>query len=69
VETFVIRMWIPAGGSPLEEGDGPVRGFVDHVASGRSTAFKGSDEMVALLLAALRSRTGQSATGKEAERG
>jgi hypothetical protein len=55
METFVIRVWLPATSAP-EAGTGLIRlhGVVEHVASGRSGAFRGLDELEALVLSAVR---------------
>ncbi len=50
METFVVRVWLPAdgraGGDALD-----LTGFVDHVGSGSSGIFHGSEELFALICA------------------
>jgi hypothetical protein len=53
VETFVLRVWIPAEiNEPVAQPVG-LRGFVEHVGSGRSDPFRGGDELLALVAAAV----------------
>ena len=54
METFVIRVWLP-GQSDREPAVGLTRlhGMVEHVGTGRSSAFTGLDELEALLLSAV----------------
>jgi hypothetical protein len=67
METFVVRVWLPSENEP---GNGSslmtVRGFLEHVASGKSSAFAGTAELEALILSALHSaariETASSAT-------
>ena len=46
METFVVRMWVPAEAEP---GQDALRGVVEHVASGRKLAFEGGRELLAFL--------------------
>lgn len=49
VDTFVVRVWTPA---EPEEGDGfesELQGVVEHVASGNSSQFTRTDELVEFL--------------------
>ena len=58
METFVLRVWTPAeSNEPVVQGYG-LRGFVEHVGSGRSDPFRGGDELLALVVAATGSRAG-----------
>lgn len=59
VETFVVRIWVPAGGGD-ELSAGALRGVLEHVASASSSTFAGGDELVDLLLGQLASRAGTS---------
>jgi hypothetical protein len=47
VDTFVIRLWIPADHA-ADTGDSP-RGVARHVGTGRAAAFRDGDELIALL--------------------
>ena len=55
----MIRIWLP-GPSTAETDDAAgaslvrLHGFVEHVGAGRSSAFRGLDELEALLLSAVR---------------
>jgi hypothetical protein len=48
VETFVINIWTPA-----EHDDDPqryrLRGFVQHIGSGKRDAFRGAGELLAFI--------------------
>ena len=45
METFVVRVWVPAEGvAPA-----PMRGTVQHVTTGETTPFTDEDELVSLL--------------------
>jgi hypothetical protein len=48
VETFVIRIWTPAEHDGDPQGYG-LRGFVEHVGSGKREAFRGAGELLAFL--------------------
>ncbi len=48
METFVVRVWVPAEGEETEE-PARMRGSVNHVGSGSSDPFRGIDELLALL--------------------
>lgn len=52
VETFVVRIWVPAGGGD-ELSAGALRGVVEHVTSASSSTFAGGDELLDLLLGRL----------------
>lgn len=49
METYVVQLWI--SGREDEPGRGDLRGFVEHVPSGRRTPFRDSDELLAFLQA------------------
>jgi hypothetical protein len=54
METFVIRVWSPASpGTPPIPGLRRPHGLIEHVASGRSSTFRGLDELAALILTQL----------------
>jgi hypothetical protein len=60
METFVVRVWLPSQVGPTEaSGLTTLRGVLEHVASGKSSAFAGTIELEGLILAALRAK-GQS---------
>jgi hypothetical protein len=62
MDTFVVRLWTAAvQGAGV---DRPLRGFVDHVRSGRSVAFQGGGELVAAILAC----AGEMRTNRHADR-
>jgi hypothetical protein len=44
VETFVVRVFVAAEGEPV-----PLRGVVEHVASGSREAFESVERLIALL--------------------
>ena len=52
METFVVRIWQAAapGEGRAARGLRRLHGVVEHVASGRSSAFRGLDELGALIL-------------------
>jgi hypothetical protein len=57
VETFVIRVWTPAGHLAEAESD-RLRGIAEHIGSGEHDAFRDTDELLAFL--AKRLHTGVS---------
>jgi hypothetical protein len=57
METFVVRIWVPAGGGD-ELGAGALRGVVEHVTTASTATFAGSDELLALLVGQLAGRAG-----------
>jgi len=64
METFVLRIWIPVEFKEPEVG---LRGFVEHVGSGRSDPFRGGDELLALVATAVDSRArgeGEASKGR-----
>jgi hypothetical protein len=46
METFIVRVWVPP--SP-PEGEGVLRGVVEHLGSGQKTTFVDDDELLAFL--------------------
>ena len=65
METFVVRVWLPAK-APSDAEPELVRlhGLVEHVGTGRSSAFQGLDELEALLLSTVRrSRSAEGPVG------
>jgi hypothetical protein len=63
METFVLRVWIPAEvNEPVAQPLG-LRGFVEHVGSGRSDPFRGGDELLELVIAAISSHAGEEGGG------
>jgi hypothetical protein len=46
VQTFLVRVWTPAGG---EEAPSDLRGFVEHVGTGRREAFLSDRDAVAFI--------------------
>ncbi len=48
MQTFVVRLWKP-GSEPSDLPRGPLRGVVEELASGRSTAFAHDRELLAFL--------------------
>lgn len=55
METFVVRVWLPAQASSDREPElVRLHGLVEHVGTGRSSAFQGLDELEALLLSTAR---------------
>lgn len=46
VDTFLVRIWVAADGTPGEQG---LRGVVRHVASGVETRVRNDKEMLAAL--------------------
>jgi len=57
VETFVVRVWLPAEDDTRATAE--MRGFVNHVGSGGSNPFRGIDELLALLRSGIGTRTPQ----------
>jgi hypothetical protein len=55
VETFVIRVWVPAACQEDSE-QFLLRGLVEHIASGRKDAFLGGSELLAFVEANLDAR-------------
>jgi hypothetical protein len=47
VETFVVQIWHPANDSTADGAD--LRGFVQHVGSGRREAFRGVSALIVFL--------------------
>lgn len=56
MDTFVVRVWVPAATGELETDPG-IRGVVEHVASGQASAFVGREQLVAFIRANLGLRT------------
>jgi hypothetical protein len=46
METFVLRLWTPAGPEPRPRA-GVMRGFIHHVGSGTEKGFRDSAELLA----------------------
>ena len=46
VDTFLVRIWVAAGGAP---GPGGLRGVVRHVATGVETRVRSEEEILAAL--------------------
>jgi hypothetical protein len=46
MQTFVVRIWVPAEAEP---GHDVLRGVVEHVPSGRKLAFEDRSELLAFL--------------------
>jgi len=61
VETFVVRVWVPAEDDTRATAE--MRGFVNHVGSRRSDPFRGIDELLTLLRSGTATRTPEE--GKE----
>jgi hypothetical protein len=55
METFVVRVWVPAPEEPAESDTG-FRGILEDVGSHARTKFNSADELIALVSAALRAR-------------
>lgn len=57
METFVIRVWVPAndGGAPSEP-VGTLHGIVEHIGSGRRTPFTGHEQLCEFIVAGLEER-------------
>ncbi len=57
METFVVRVWVPADEAAPRT---PMRGIVQHAGTGRVEAFRGSEELLALVagMAPLRTSDG-----------
>jgi len=53
METFVVRIWTAAE-RDCDPGAFPLRGLVEHVASGAKSAFQGTAELLAFLEASVR---------------
>jgi hypothetical protein len=45
VETFVIRVWVPAEPEPQAR----IRGFVEHVGLGAETPFASAEQLIAAI--------------------
>lgn len=61
VETFVIRIWVPES---RDGGDSPsapesLRGISTHIASGQTTPFQGTDQLLRLILDVTERRRGR----------
>jgi len=52
VETFVVRVWRPAA-EEVDVPTTPLRGVVEHVGTGRSDPFQGTERLAELIAAAL----------------
>jgi hypothetical protein len=66
VETFVIRVWIPAE----PETDARLRGFVEHVGLAAETPFATAEQLVAAIeQGLLRNAGGDDPTAMNRERG
>lgn len=48
METFVVRVWVPAAAEPCRE-DLALHGVVEHVASQRSRTFHSEAELLAFV--------------------
>jgi hypothetical protein len=54
MQTFVIRLWVPAGRpGDAEDFDPGLRGRIEHVGSGWSATFRGSDQLLGMVQARL----------------
>ena len=62
VDSFVIRLWSPA--DPAAPPDDAPHGVIQHVGTGRSSAFRDGDELLALLRDLPR-QDGQSTRGDD----
>ncbi len=72
METFVLRVWMPAGREGGLSGDGPVtlQGVLEHIGSGRTLPFKGSDQLLDLVRNGLQeTRQHRMATSQPARQG
>jgi hypothetical protein len=49
METFVVRVWRSAPGNDTGEATPPLRGFVEHAASGRRVRFTGAEQLLDFL--------------------
>lgn len=49
METFVVRVWRPAGGQDAGEALGNLRGIVLHPSSGLETPFSNESELLQVL--------------------
>lgn len=61
METFVVRIWVPA--EPYA-GRKPLRGFVEDVHGGRRVQFGSGDELVAFFAERIATRDGTSGSAK-----
>jgi hypothetical protein len=54
METFVVRIWAPADARERDTDPSSVKGRLEHVASGRGMAFRGTDDLARLIVRELR---------------
>lgn len=47
METYVVQIWVRSDEEAPSRGD--LRGFVEHVGSGRREPFRGAHELIAFL--------------------
>lgn len=61
MQTFVVRIWSPADGTPVESHGPTLRGTVEDVSSGRSVPFRNETELAGLIRTFLKGRSGDAA--------
>lgn len=57
METFVVRVWVPAAAEPWPEQPASPHGIVEHVGSQRSRTFHDDAELLAFVHECLRAGT------------
>ena len=62
METFVLRIWVPGTDQPARSR--PLRGVVEHVATGSSATFRSVHDLAAHLDAMTRGRSASRAITK-----
>ena len=63
METFVVRVWRPAA-EEVDRPTTPFTGVVEHVGTGRSDPFQGTQRLAELIAAALAASQSQGERGK-----
>jgi len=62
VETFVVRVWRPAA-DEVGETAAPLRGVVEHIGTGRSDPFQGTQRLAELIATTLAASQSQGERG------
>lgn len=69
METFVLRIWLPAASQLAAEGGlaDPLHGLVEHVASGRTDRFHSAEHLLELVRGTLQAQTGRDDSNRNSE--
>jgi len=63
METFVVRVWRPAPGE-ADSAAAPLTGVVEHIGTGRTDPFQGTQRLAELIATALAASQSQGDRGR-----